>query len=123
MAQIDIVIYCDCKHTNYVKSDSKTLLLQGLSQKGLRVVTTHDLCGLAARKDPILKTWGQSDRLAIIACYPRAVTWLFELGGAPLRSDESVRLLNQRTLSAQEILAQLDDIGQISTTPLKKLLI
>lgn len=41
----------------------------------------------------------------IVACYPRAVRWLFSAGGTPL--PDGVRVLNMRAASAAEILADL----------------
>ena len=108
MTQPNLVLYCECTHTDYVRTDEQTALLQGLRASGLTVIAIPDLCGLAARQDPILNSWAQSPHLAMIACYPRTLTWLFERAGAPLRQDGSVLFLNQRHLTAQQILERLD---------------
>lgn len=107
MDQPNLVLYCECTHTDYIQPDEQTALIQGLRESGLTVITTPDLCGLAARQDPILSSWAQSPHLTLIACYPRAITWLFERAGAPLPQDGSVLFLNQRHLKPQQILDRL----------------
>jgi len=41
----------------------------------------------------------------VVACYPRAVTWVFAAAGTPL--DDRADILNMRTQSAEDILAAL----------------
>jgi NAD-dependent dihydropyrimidine dehydrogenase PreA subunit len=85
---------------------SKARILGALQAAEIAVESVADLCGMAARRDPRLHVWAQSDSLAIIACYPRAVRWLFKAAGAPL-ADGSVRLFNMRTQSPEEIVEAL----------------
>ncbi|MBN2376594.1 MAG: ferredoxin family protein [Sedimentisphaerales bacterium] len=58
-----------------------------------------DLCGLAARKDPLLREIAQQPGLTIIACYPRAVRNLFLAAGVELSPE--IQIINQRSDSAQ----------------------
>jgi NAD-dependent dihydropyrimidine dehydrogenase PreA subunit len=70
------------------------------------VEAISDLCGLAANHDPRLQEWAQNPSLTVIACFPRAVRWLFHAAGVPL-SQERTRFFNMRTQSAAEILNAL----------------
>jgi NAD-dependent dihydropyrimidine dehydrogenase PreA subunit len=54
---------------------------------------------MSARRDPSLQRIASRPALQIIACYPRAVRWLFVEAGAPLRP-EGVEILNMRTSHA-----------------------
>ena len=104
MSKPGFVIYCECIHRDFVSSESRVALLKGLRQSGMEVVAVDDLCGLAGRRDPLLTEWAQRPQLDIIACYARAVQGLFDMADAALRRDGSVRILNQRTRSPQEIM-------------------
>jgi NAD-dependent dihydropyrimidine dehydrogenase PreA subunit len=70
------------------------------------VEVVSDLCGLAANRDPRLKAWADGAPLTIVACFPRAVRWLFHAAGAPL-PDGQARILNMRTQSPEEIIQEL----------------
>jgi len=66
------------------------------------------LCGLCAERDPRLKEWAAAESLRIVACYPRAIKWLFAAGGAPL-AEEGVEFINMRTGKAEDMVASLGD--------------
>jgi len=85
-----------------VSTESST----GPRQDGVAVEAVSDLCGLAADRDPRLKTWVDGAPLTIVACFPRAVRWLFHAAGAPL-PDGRTRIFNMRTQSPEEIIAEL----------------
>ncbi len=74
-----------------------------------------DLCGLAAGRDPRLQTWAQASSLTVIACFPRAIRWLFHAAGVSLW-EERTQFLNMRVQSAQEILDGLS-LGQNTSEP------
>ena len=65
-----------------------------------------DLCGMAADRHPRLRHWAQAEPLSIVACFPRAIRWLFEAAGAPLDLGRT-RLFNMRTQSPEEIAREL----------------
>jgi len=65
-----------------------------------------DLCGLVARKAGWLREFaGREGELRIVACYPRAVRWLFAMAGAKL--PEQAQIFNLRTESPAKILTGL----------------
>jgi NAD-dependent dihydropyrimidine dehydrogenase PreA subunit len=121
MSRPGLAVYCECIHREFVSSESREVLLQGLHQSGLEIVTIDDLCGLASQRNPILAAWAENPQLTIIACYSRAVRWLFAMAGAPLRCDDSVQILNPRSQSPQEILDAIgpDQTGEPSKSPVK----
>ena len=86
-------------------ADVREAVLTGLAASGLPFEPVADLCELAARRDPLLPRLAGSDGLQIIACYPRAVRWLFAYAGTPLAEDAVIH--NMRAQSAQEILTHL----------------
>jgi len=69
----------------------------------------------------MLTVWAQSPQLTIIACYARAVRWLFAMADAPLRLDGSVKFLNPRSQSPKEILDAIgsNPAGGPSKSPVK----
>jgi len=64
------------------------------------------LCEMAARRDPWLEGVACQGATQIVACYPRAVKWLFSSAGAPL-PEQGIRILNMRTESSDAIAAAL----------------
>ncbi len=104
MSGNDLIIYCKCIHRDLVSLESSEYILNDLNQSGLKVIAVDDLCGMVARHDPVLKVWAQSQKLTIIACYERAVRWLFDMADAPLPDDSSVKTLNCRSLKPDKIM-------------------
>ncbi|GAF88463.1 unnamed protein product, partial [marine sediment metagenome] len=67
-----------------------------------------DLCRMAAQRDGQLKRFTENGSVTIVACFPRAVEWLFHAAGAPL-PEENVSILNMRTQSPESIIEKLLD--------------
>jgi len=80
--------------------------MKGLSDAGLAYETVNDLCGAAVTGDATMERWARRPGLRVVACYPRAVRWLFHRAGAALKTDE-VRLFNGITEDADAIVAAL----------------
>ncbi len=100
------VIVCECIHSDIIPQDVKRDVSAKLHEAGIAVDTVPDLCGLAARRDPMLEQVARADSIRIVACFPRAVKWLFDAAGAPLPA-EDVGILNMRTQSAEEIVRMI----------------
>ena len=110
------ILFCHCAHANVVEADVRRAVRGALSASGARVRDVPDLCGLAAKRDPLLKVLAAGEPLKIVACYPRAVKWLFAAAGTPL-DDTRTDVLNMRTRSAEEILDALPvEAGDGETT-------
>ena len=104
------VLFCTCAHYDIVPEASKGRILSGLSQAGLKIEMVDDLCGLAANRDPRLRSWAQAPSLAIVACFPRAIRWLFHAAGVPPLNGQ-VRVFNMRTQMPEEIISAISDCG------------
>jgi len=100
------VLLCNCVHYDLVPKASKERMARALVQAGLEVEVVDDLCGLAARRDPRLHGWAQASSLALVACFPRALRWLFHAAGAPPLNDQ-VRFFNLRAQTPEEIIREL----------------
>ena len=101
------VLYCHCAFAQAVPRPVKQDVLRALTDRGDDFDAVADLCEMSARKDPALKEFAACESLTVVACYPRALRWLFSAAGAPL--DESrVRVLNMRAATAEQIVAALD---------------
>ena len=103
------IVYCNCTFAKVVPDEVKKEVLGKLSDSEIAFDAVADLCEMSARKDPALQRIATSGEAQIIACYPRAVNWLFHAAGAPLPK-EGVKVLNMRTESAAEIVAQLESV-------------
>lgn len=102
------VLYCNCANAENIDGDVKETVLEALRCCARPVFAVQDLCGLAVAGDPRLKEIADAGHATIIACYPRAVTWLFHRLGLKLDA-ERVEFLNMRTQPAGEIVAALQN--------------
>ena len=105
MSSSPTILYCNCTHGGAVPLDVREAVMEGLAASGVPFEPVADLCELAARRDPSLERLARADALHVIACYPRAVRWLFAYAGAPLADGAVIH--NMREQSADEILTHL----------------
>ena len=99
------ILYCHCAYAQVVPPETKAAVLDGLSGCGVSFDAVPDLCEMSARRDPGLSEIASIGDATIVACYPRAVRWLFHAAGTPL--PETVRILNMRVEAAPAILNEL----------------
>lgn len=101
------VLYCHCAFSRVVDEDVKKQVLAGLVESGRAFDAVPDLCELAARQDADLERLAAgSEPVEIVACYPRAVRWLFHAAEVEL-PEEGVRIHNMRAEEPATILARL----------------
>ena len=100
------ILYCHCSYAQVVPKEVKEDVLKRLCESGAAFDAVADLCDMSARKDPALQKLVEGGDVKIVACYPRAVKWLFHAAGAPLPK-EGVDVLNMREKTADEIMAGL----------------
>lgn len=112
MATTPRLLYCHCAFAQVVPADTKRGVLEALSASGASFEAVPDLCEMSARRDPALAALARDPETMIVACYPRAVRWLFSAAGTPLA--EPVRILNMRTDTPEAIL---DATGLAATAP------
>lgn len=98
------IVYCHCAFAQVVPSEVKGAVLDGLSASGASFEAVPDLCELTARRDPALEQI-VSEGTTIVACYPRALRWMFSAAGHPLPPD--TQFLNMRVADAPAILRTL----------------
>lgn len=103
------ILYCRCAYANTVPEGVKNEVLQRLCDSKARFEAVSDLCEMSAQNDPRLKEIAEdtSQPVKIVACYPRAVKWLFHSADAPL-PEEGCDVLNMREQSADEIAESLN---------------
>ena len=125
------ILYCRCAYAKVLPEDVKDLVLERLIDSNLPFESVSDLCEMSARKDPGLVALSQQDGLRIVACFPRAVKWLFSAAGAAIQTESSqsessqsessqsessqsdakqsvyIEVLNMRTDSAETVCAKL----------------
>ncbi len=104
------ILYCRCAYAKVVPNDVKDEVLEKLCESGVPFESVSDLCEMSARKDPRLADLLEGDQpVKIVACFPRAVEWLFHSAGAtfPKDGEAPVEVLNMREQSAGEIMDSL----------------
>lgn len=98
------ILLCNCSDAAVTPAVTREQVATGLRAAGVAFTLVEDLCRLAAHRDPQLVAFAQTPTPTVIACYPRAVRWLFAAAGASL-PEPGTRFLNLRQQSAAEILA------------------
>ena len=99
------VLYCHCAYAAVVPKATKEAVLRGLTDAGVAFDAVPDLCELSARRDPVLADLTGDGPTKLVACYPRAVKWLFHAAGVEL--SQNIEVLNMRTDTAEAILADV----------------
>ncbi len=100
------ILYCRCAHADLAPLEANAAVLRGMAPARGRAVTVLDLCGLAARRDPMLAGFAAGGPVVIAACEERAVRWLFAAAGAPLPA-EGVESINLRSAPVADIAARI----------------
>ena len=100
------ILYCHCSYAQVVPKEVKEDVLKRLCESGAAFDAVADLCDMSARKDPAMQKLVESGDVKIVACYPRAVKWLFHAAGAPL-PQSGVEVLNMREQTADAIMSGL----------------
>jgi hypothetical protein len=104
------ILYCHCAYAKVVPTETKSAVLNGLSQAGIEFDAVPDLCEMAARGDVRLRELASGSPLTIAACYPRAVRWLFAAAGADL-AEKNVRVWNMRVEPPESIVNGVLDVA------------
>ena len=100
------ILYCNCSYAQVVPKEVKEDVLKRLCESGVAFDAVADLCDMSARKDPALQKLVADGDVKIVACYPRAVKWLFHAAEAPLPKT-GVEVLNMREQTADAIMSGL----------------
>ena len=101
-----MILFCNCGYSDIIDHTIRAEILKKLATTELDFEAVQDLCELAAKKDPKLKRWAQSESLTIVACYRRTVKWLFDSADAEL-DPEKTKFHNMRASTAEEIISSL----------------
>jgi len=99
------VLYCNCSYKELIPEERKNKAREVLGCSGTEVIAVPDLCELASRRDPRLAEVAAKPRVTIVACYPRAVQWLFRWAGCPLHDDAEI--VNLRTSTIRDLSERL----------------
>lgn len=95
------LVHCHCVYAKVVPRDVKAEVLKQLAASERDFEALPDLCEMSARKDPALARYAGDPALEIVACFPRAVRWLFHAAGHELH--DKTQIHNMREASAQTI--------------------
>lgn len=100
------IVHCHCVYAKVVPKDVKAEVLRRLGDSGVPFEAVPDLCEMSARKDDALDRIAANGEVEIVACFPRAVRWLFHSAGKDLAP--GARIHNMREATADEIAETLE---------------
>lgn len=91
-------LLCRCAGAGIIQETVWRQTLEGLTAVGLDVLAADDLCGMAARLDPVLMDFLASSPRVVAACHSRAVQGLLRFAGQdPISQD--LAILDMRSAS------------------------
>ena len=99
------IVHCHCVYSKVVPADVKTAVLERLAGSDAEFEAVPDLCEMSAGKDPALARFAGDGEVEIVACFPRAVRWLFHSAGHDLAAEASIH--NMRSSTADEVCGAL----------------
>ncbi len=99
------IVHCHCVYAKVVPPGTKAEMLERLGSSGADFEAVPDLCEMSARKDAALARYAGDPDVEVVACFPRAVRWLFHSAGHDL--DPGVKVHNMRESTPDDICAAL----------------
>jgi NAD-dependent dihydropyrimidine dehydrogenase PreA subunit len=102
------VLFCGCANSDIIPVRVKRRVLGTLLANGVHVHPVGDLCGLAARRDPLLRELVATGNMLVAACHPRATHWLFSRAGADMNGAR-IRVANMRNGDIEDVLRVIFD--------------
>ena len=101
-------LYCHCAYAKVVPKERKLAVLEGLGASQRDFHAVPDLCEMSVAGHDALRTLAQDEALGVVACYPRAVRWMFHKADVQLA--EEVPIVNMRVHEAEDVLEELDRV-------------
>ena len=93
------ITICACSSRTFIDRAEVAKVAAAAQEVGIEVRLVSDLCELCENKDEMVHEIAQT---TIVACHPRAVKSLMAFAG-----EDDVKTLNLRSLSAEEVIADL----------------
>jgi hypothetical protein len=119
MSDTPRIVYCHCQYAQVLPKEAKETVLQHLCGTGRAFDAVADLCELSARKDPLLRELSEGGPVKIVACYPRALKWLFSAADAALDPAQT-QVCNLRVETATDVIQALETPGMLPNLPAGK---
>ncbi len=111
------ILFCSCSGRDFLPEEKKRAIADGLEKSGLKFTTVPDLCGMSAKNQSALKEIGdRGEKNVVIACYPRAVKWLFAMAGIEWDTGR-MHVINARVENTERVIEQVQslDINGVET--------
>lgn len=100
-----MILYCKCANTDLVTEEDRNNISEYLAHSGLEYIELSDFCDQTTLSPAWLKRT-LSSSLVVIACYPRAVDWLFHTSGISVE-ELNIKYFNLREQKSTDIIAAL----------------
>ena len=101
-----MIFYCKCEGDEQLGDENRDKISNFLMKSGLEYVEVGDFCDQVAGAASLIEKLTEKSSLTIIACFPRAVEWLFYAAGVGVK-DKDVTYFNMREQDAETIIAGL----------------
>ncbi len=99
------ILFCNCSYSKIIPAEIKGKILDAIDDSSINYQVVDDLCQICVDHDPKLESSIEEGPVTIVACYGRAVRWLFKVAGIELK--DTTDILNMREQSAEDIIQSL----------------
>lgn len=101
-----MILYCKCERNDQTSFSSSDQISEFLAVSGLEYVEVADFCEHVASSSSLIEELEKKSSLTVIACFPRALEWLFYAAGIGIE-DKNVTYFNLREQDADTIIGEL----------------
>jgi len=101
-----MILFCKCESSDLVSVNARIKISYFLEKSCLEYIEVTDFCNKIALSESWIKTLAASSTLSVIACYPRAVEWLFHAAGVSIK-EKNITYFNMREQKADDIISEI----------------
>lgn len=107
-----MILYCKCDGNEQVDTETRDKIADFLAVSGLEYVEVADFCEQVASTAPLIEELNAKSSLAVIACFPRALEWLFYAAGIGIK-DKNITFFNLREQDADTVINELKKLTDL----------
>lgn len=101
-----MILYCQCAGNEVLNSKDREKISDFLTEAGLEFIEVADFCEQVAARSPLVAELKKVPSLTVVACYPRALKWLFSAAGIDIEN-KKITYFNLREQNAETVIKEL----------------
>lgn len=115
-----MILYCKCDGNEQVDLATKDKIAGFLAESGLEYAEVADFCEQVASTALLIEELNAKSSLTVIACFPRALEWLFYAAGIGIEG-KNITYFNLREQDADTVINELKKQTDLEKGPGRKI--